>query len=216
MNTVLNKKILLVVVFLTLCCFSFAQNIKIIGAIPRTDTGKMYQLQIGAFRLAANVNNAADILTRNGFVPQFEKKGDLVRVFVVFKAAEVRSAVDKLGRAGFKEVIIREYSGRITEAKPVEVPPVVTTEPKEPEIVVTVEEEIPFEDVKEDIEIEDVKIDDVFDFELEEEVDFDINIEFEFEIEIEFDLTVENDPWDETPVFEAEEPENDLMHILEE
>jgi hypothetical protein len=107
------KKTSVMLMFLFLMCgFCFAQNIKVIGGIPRTDTGKLYQLQIGAFQLTANANNALEILKRNGFVPLYEKRGDLIRVFVVANANEVQSAVDRLGRAGFREVIIREYPAR--------------------------------------------------------------------------------------------------------
>ena len=125
------KKSFLLLVFITLSAFSFAQSIKIIGVIPPPDTGKVYQLQIGAFRLAGNVKTAEETLRKNGFVPQREKAGDLVRVFIAANANEVRAAVDRLCRAGFKEVIIREYAAgqvkmpvepRSVNPKPVEVP----------------------------------------------------------------------------------------------
>ena len=160
MKRVMEKKYILVLIFLALCSFSFAQNIKITGIIPRTDTGKMYQLQIGAFRLAVNVKEAGEILTRNGFVPHHEKIGSLVRVFVIVNANEVRASVDRLGRAGFKEVIIREYTAGTViprpaaAIKPAETAPLITEPVKitetvkiEPEeIVLPVKEEPYFEE----------------------------------------------------------------------
>ena len=109
MKTTILRSVFASVLFL-MCSLSFAQNIKIIGTIPKTDTGKTYQLQIGAFRLAVNVKQAVEILTKNGFAPQCEKRANLIHVFIVAKANEVQFTVDRLGRAGFKEVIIREYT----------------------------------------------------------------------------------------------------------
>ena len=119
MITTTTKKCIFFLAAFLLCGFVFAQNIKVTGTIPNTDTGKMYQLQIGAYSLAANADKAAGMLTKIGFVPRLEKVNNLTRVFIVVKAAEVKSAVDRLCRAGFKEVIIREYP----EKKPVAVVP---------------------------------------------------------------------------------------------
>ena len=136
MNSIASKKIIFVFVLLILSSFSFAQNIKVIGVIPKTDTGKMYQLQVGAYRQTVNADKASNALTRNGFVPQYEKHGDLVRVFIVVNALEVRSAVDKLGKAGFREVYIREHAGAVIDTKPAEVKPAepVPVETDEPEV----------------------------------------------------------------------------------
>ena len=193
MNSI--KRYLFIGVFLTFSSLAFAQNIKIIGVIPKTDTGKLYQLQIGAYRLTANVNKAAEILTKNGFVPQYEKKSDLTRVFVVANAAEVKTTVDRLARAGFKEVVIREYTGKSEIVKPAEVKPAETAEktesekPEEHEIILPIEEEISYED-KED------------------------TVEFTFEFE--FNFKTDDETWFEVPEFETDDPEHDLLHIYEE
>ena len=186
MNRAILKKIIITLTFFMLCTVSFAQNIKVIGVIPKTDTGKMYQLQIGAYRLAANVNKASDMLKKTGFVPQCEKKGDLVRVFIVVKATEVRSAVDRLGKAGFKEVVIREYSSPASvETKESEdTPPHVEEELAEEEILEETEE---IEELEE-IEFEDYKFE-----EYEEPKDFEEPYEMSF-----------ND---------YEDPEHDLIHL---
>ena len=123
------KKILFVFALLVLCNLSFAQNIRVIGIIPEAGTGKTYQLQVGAFRYAANMNRAAENLVKEGFVPQYEKIGNLIRVFVAAGADDVRPFIARLGRAGFREVIIREYVTAPAEIPPAgmtvtEIPPV--------------------------------------------------------------------------------------------
>jgi len=122
-------------VFFLISGLSFARDIKVIGVIPSPDTGKTYQLQIGAFGSLANANKAAGTLTKYGLVPQCEKVTDpkhgvLTRVFVVVNARAVRSTIDLLDRAGFREVIIREYPCKIEVDKPPEPKP---PEPKPPE-----------------------------------------------------------------------------------
>jgi len=129
------KKFVLLPVFLMVCGLSFARDIKVIGAIPSPDTGKTYQLQIGAFGSLANANRAVETLTKYGLVPRCEKVTDpkhgvLTRVFVVASAKDVRCTIDLLGRAGFREVIIREYPCKAADDKPPQPRP---PEPKPPE-----------------------------------------------------------------------------------
>ena len=152
------KKYIVIPVLFLVCGFSFTQNIKVIGIIPAADSGKTYQLQIGAFRLAANVNNAIETLKKNGFVPQCEKRGDLVRVFVVANAHEVRSAIDRLGSAGFKEVLIREYAVKtevVTPCPKEEKAPIEIKEPIEAKAPVETKEPIPDSEPAFDTELPD-------------------------------------------------------------
>ena len=219
MKTNVIKKFIIVLVLLMLCSFSFAQNIKIIGNIPRADTGKVYQLQIGAYRLVVNVNKAANALSKNGFTPHYEKIGELVRVFVIVNAADVRAVVTRLEKAGFKEVVIREYTGKsadAVEAPPVTVKPAETKSeeqkpeaPEEPTIIPPTDEEPWEEDILEEFEeIEELEeIVEIEEFEEIEEVE-----EIEEAEEIEFD-DYEADEYGETEEFE--EPEHDLAHIYE-
>jgi len=160
------KKSVCTVVLVTVCSFSFAQGIKVIGAIPRTNTGKLYQLQIGAFSITSNANSAAETLRRNGLTPQFENRGSLIRVFVVAPAVDVRYTVDRLACAGFKEVIIREWeyrggdarreTGRAAETRPeapvVKKPPAEAPVPGKGKAV----EDIPFIKVQQTIRLEEM------------------------------------------------------------
>ncbi|MDR1143603.1 MAG: SPOR domain-containing protein, partial [Spirochaetaceae bacterium] len=85
------------------------QGIKVTGSIPVSETGKLYKLQVGAYRLPRNAGNAAAALKRLGFNPGSEQCGSLIRVFIDrVRASQVRSFVDRLANAGFREVIIRE------------------------------------------------------------------------------------------------------------
>ncbi|MDR2662480.1 MAG: SPOR domain-containing protein [Treponema sp.] len=87
----------------------FGQRIKVTGSIPVSETGKLYKLQVGAYRLPRNADNTAAALKRLGFNPGREQCGNLTRVFIDgVRASQVRSFVDRLANAGFREVIIRE------------------------------------------------------------------------------------------------------------
>ena len=188
------KKILVIFILLFFMCgFSFAQNIKVTGVIPKTDTGKTYQLQIGAFRLSENVNQAKAILAKNGFTPQFETVNNLVRVFVVVKATEVKPAIDRLGRAGFKEVIIREYTvkQKTAETPLPPVTPAVTPPVSKPDSKVKIIPEEPF---------------------FEEEEEEEIFFYFEEELPDE-PIELEEFYPDDNPVEEAEMPEHFMMHM---
>ncbi|MDR1306830.1 MAG: SPOR domain-containing protein [Treponema sp.] len=106
-----NKKRILfsLAVFLFFSVPCFGQGIKVTGSIPVSETGKLYKLQVGAYRLPQNAGNAAAALKRLGFNPGSEQCGNLTRVFIDrVRALQVRSFVDRLANAGFREVIIRE------------------------------------------------------------------------------------------------------------
>jgi hypothetical protein len=105
-----NKKKTLFALAVFLCfsapCFG---QIKINGSVPVSETGKLYKLQIGAYRLARNADDAAAALKRLGFTPGREPCGNLTRVFIDrVRASQVQSFIDRLANAGFREVIIRE------------------------------------------------------------------------------------------------------------
>ena len=206
MNSAVLKKSILTAVFLMICSFSSAQNIKIIGTIPRANTGKTYQLQIGAFRLDSNIKRAADILTKNGFVPRYEKIGDLTRVFVIAAASEVRTAINRLDCAGFKEVIIREYTARV-EAPRIEIPesdpprsePRAEKKPLEVPVLKT-----PFVPVEETLEETPEETAPAGDIEIPEEI-----LEFDFEEE----FKPADEIWYETPEYLTVPPLHDLLHL---
>jgi hypothetical protein len=93
--------------------FSAAQNIKVIGPVPPSDTGQLYDIQVGAFRIAANAAQAAEKLQIAGFDPVYEKHNGLVRVIVTgLGYSELRPSFERLRCAGFREVVVRKCAAR--------------------------------------------------------------------------------------------------------
>jgi len=105
--------------FLSFYCFS-QQRLpsRIIGGIPNTDSTKTFQIQVGAFRIAKNADNAAAKLKAGGFVPVNEKYLDLGRVMVTgIPGGQVSSYLALLKLLGFDEVIVREDGERTIAEK---------------------------------------------------------------------------------------------------
>jgi hypothetical protein len=97
--------------FISVLCFP-QQNIPVVvqGAIPGTDDPSLHEIQVGAFSQAQNAANAFNILSKGGFSPIFENipQRNLTRVLVRgIPAGEVRGNLERIGRLGFREVIIR-------------------------------------------------------------------------------------------------------------
>jgi hypothetical protein len=113
-------------VFVNLLFFSvfcFAQqstDFKIIGAVPNTESAgsmgggtKLYQIQVGAFRLPHNAELVFDRLTDASLNPVYEEYQDFIRVIAVgISAKNIPFHLEKLKAMGFKEVIIREDTGK--------------------------------------------------------------------------------------------------------
>jgi hypothetical protein len=82
---------------------------KIIGQIPNSNSTKLYQIQVGAFKIYQNAENASARLKREGFSPIYEKYNDFTRVIVAkIPANQVQNYLIRIKRIGFDEVIIRE------------------------------------------------------------------------------------------------------------
>jgi hypothetical protein len=85
------------------------EDIKIIPALPKANSGKIYRIQVGAFAKPESAAAAARLLEYAGFAAAEERYGSLRRVFAKdIPAAEIAEAVQRLDFAGFKEVWIRE------------------------------------------------------------------------------------------------------------
>ena len=96
--------------FLSVYCFS-QQNMpgRIIGQIPNNNSAKLYQIQVGAFKLIHNAEAVHFKLKREGFIPVYEKYFDYTRVKITgISANQVSNYLTKLKQIGFEEVIIRE------------------------------------------------------------------------------------------------------------
>jgi hypothetical protein len=130
-----QKHILILAGFLFVSglCFS-QQRIRVIGTVPCSDTGKLYTVQVGAFRIAANAEKTAALLRGLGFTAGCEQYGNFTRVFAAgIPASELRSCLDRLESAGFREVIIRKSSENSAAYTPPEYPDPPTSEGSPPD-----------------------------------------------------------------------------------
>jgi rare lipoprotein A len=79
------------------------------GGIPSAGTGKLYRIQVGAYKIARNAVDAFDRLKSGGLNPAYEQSGEFYRVVLAgIRAEDVSSLAEKLGAVGFREVFIRE------------------------------------------------------------------------------------------------------------
>jgi len=102
--------------FLSMFCFS-QQNMpgKIYGGIPNANSTKLYEIQVGAFKIIENADDYALILKQGGLNPVYEEYLDFTRVKITgITAPEIRSYLVKIKQLGFDEVIIREDTTQYT------------------------------------------------------------------------------------------------------
>jgi len=94
-----------------LSMLGFAQQnsaLKIIGGIPAVDDNKLYQVQVGAFKLTQNADRVFERLSGASLNPSFEKYQDFTRVMVKgISYREIPIVLEKVKSMGFSEVIIR-------------------------------------------------------------------------------------------------------------
>ena len=110
------KRSLIVIIFLGLSIYCFAQQNmprRIIGQIPNNSSTKLYQIQVGAFKIMQNAENAYYKLIIEGFNPAYETYLDYTRVMITgIPAVQIPGYLIKVKQAGFDEVIIREDNTR--------------------------------------------------------------------------------------------------------
>ena len=113
------KRIFLFSYFLFISFFCFAQQklpAKVYGGIPSANSGKIYQIQVGAYRFEENAQDAVIQLRKADLQPVTEVFRGLTRVFVnEIPASRVRSVLSIIAGAGFREVVIREDSSPKSE-----------------------------------------------------------------------------------------------------
>jgi len=101
--------VFLYLLLLSVLCFA-QQNIgiRVIGRIPDATDNKLYQMQVGAFRLSQNASSAFEKLKSASLNPSYEEYTGLTRVLVKgVKAKDVPSYIERIRRAGFSEVFIK-------------------------------------------------------------------------------------------------------------
>jgi rare lipoprotein A len=89
-----------------------ATTVKILPSTPPpTGTNKKYRIQVGAFGVPNNAIIAFNKLKTAGLTPSYERsdKDKLYRVVLSgIKADDFASTIEKIGKAGFKEVVYHE------------------------------------------------------------------------------------------------------------
>ncbi|MDR2942259.1 MAG: hypothetical protein LBV17_06690 [Treponema sp.] len=121
------KRIILLFNLLLTSFFCFAQQnlpARIIGGIPSMNSGKKYQIQVGAYRIEKNAEDAILQLRNIDLSPSTERFRDFTRVLVKeIPADQVRVYLASVAKAGFMEVIVREDApskGQVNNSKPSE------------------------------------------------------------------------------------------------
>ncbi|GHV84539.1 hypothetical protein AGMMS50230_01470 [Spirochaetia bacterium] len=78
-------------------------------AIPEAYTGKNYRVQVGAYKQPQHAVDAFEKLKNAGLNPAYEKYDDYYRVVLTgLKQDELKNLAERIGRAGFREVLLRE------------------------------------------------------------------------------------------------------------
>ena len=94
--------------FISFYCFAQLPG-KIIGKIPDKNSPMTFQIQVGAYRLDKNAEDAFLLLKKNALTPAREKYLDFTRVMIKgIPAGQVANFLAVIREAGFNEVIIRE------------------------------------------------------------------------------------------------------------
>jgi rare lipoprotein A len=88
---------------------SKASTAVVLPAMPPSGTGRTYRIQAGSFRTPRNAVEAFDRIKNAGLSPAYERNGDYYRVVIAgLRPEEIPAAAEKLGAAGFREVLVRE------------------------------------------------------------------------------------------------------------
>ncbi|MDR0455692.1 MAG: hypothetical protein LBH20_03285 [Treponema sp.] len=115
------KRSAIFVLLLSVSVWCFAQNnngILVIGRIPDATDSQLYQIQVGAFKITQNAENALGKLIAASLNPSYETYRDFTRVMIKgISARDVPSSIEKIKRAGFFEVFIKIDSGGAAAAR---------------------------------------------------------------------------------------------------
>ncbi|MDR2210929.1 MAG: septal ring lytic transglycosylase RlpA family protein [Spirochaetaceae bacterium] len=83
--------------------------VQLTGRVSGMDSSKRYRIQVGAYTQPRNAVEAFEKLKNAGLNPAYERYNEYYRVVLSgIKNTEVQSVAETLGRAGFREAIIKE------------------------------------------------------------------------------------------------------------
>jgi len=105
--------------FLPIFCFAqLNDSITVTGRIPDAADAKLYQLQVGSYKIISNAETSYEKLRAASLNPSYEQYIDFTRVLIKgIKAADVPSYIEKIKRAGFPEVLIKIDTGNSVTAR---------------------------------------------------------------------------------------------------
>ena len=112
-----------IVIMFFVSAFGFAQqnaNITIIGTIPHAEDNRLYQIQVGSFKVAYNAERAFAKLRGRSLNPVYEPYMDFTRVLVKgIRARDVLLCIEQIKSAGFSEIFIKIDTGGAASRLPV-------------------------------------------------------------------------------------------------
>jgi hypothetical protein len=117
---IIMKRLFIFIYLFSLSILCFAQNtgIKVTGRIPDTTDNRLYQIQVGAYRIIQNAENSFEKLRRASLNPSYEKYMDLTRVLIRgIKASDIPAYIERIKRAGFGEAYIKTDIGGVVTAR---------------------------------------------------------------------------------------------------
>jgi len=106
--------------FFSVLCFA-QQNagIRVIGRIPDAVDNKLYQMQVGSFKVTQNATNAFNKLRAASLNPSYEKYQDLTRVIIKgVSAFDIPAYIERIRKAGFSEVFIKIDPAGVAAVQP--------------------------------------------------------------------------------------------------
>jgi len=114
----------IVICLLFVSALGFSQqsaDITVIGRMPQADDSRLYQLQVGSFKVTQNAERVFERLANAALNPSYEQYLDFTRVLI--KGISVRELpfyLEKIKNAGFAEVFIKlDPSGAVLASLPV-------------------------------------------------------------------------------------------------
>ncbi|MDR3200511.1 MAG: SPOR domain-containing protein, partial [Spirochaetales bacterium] len=82
---------------------------RVVPALPSAGSGQVWQVQIGAYTVLENAQDAFERAKNAGFSPVYERYARVYRVILPsVQSADIPAVARKLGAAGFSEIWLRE------------------------------------------------------------------------------------------------------------
>jgi hypothetical protein len=113
--------VFIILLFVSLSGFA-QQNagVRVIGRIPDASDNRLYQIQVGAFKVVRNAEGVFERLTDASLNPSYEKYLDFTRVIIKgIRAGDIPLYIERVRRAGFSELFVKIDPGVTASRLPV-------------------------------------------------------------------------------------------------